>query len=172
MAPRRRRAANARRPHWYWAAEASQAGSMRSGRCGRSTCSGQPHVNQFDVYVGTSAGAFIAALCANGVTPEEMMRVVTHQGTRHSETSTWTICCAPTWAKWRARARCCRWGGEAGSPVGRPARAGIADGSFAGLAEGLPWASTRPRDREAICASARRPRAAPTTSASWSASCI
>jgi predicted acylesterase/phospholipase RssA len=37
-------------------------------------------VNQFDVYVGTSAGAFIAALCANGVTPEEMMRVVTNQG--------------------------------------------------------------------------------------------
>src|SRR5438876_10796461 len=38
-------------------------------------------VNQFDVYVGTSAGSFIAALCANGVTPEEMMRVVTRQGT-------------------------------------------------------------------------------------------
>src|ERR1017187_4888120 len=37
-------------------------------------------VNQFDVYVGTSAGAFIASLCANGVTPEEMMRVVTGQG--------------------------------------------------------------------------------------------
>ncbi len=37
-------------------------------------------VNQFDVYVGTSAGSFIAALCANGVTPEEMMRVVTSQG--------------------------------------------------------------------------------------------
>src|ERR1700730_15540439 len=37
-------------------------------------------VNQFDVYVGTSAGAFIAALCANGVTPEEMMRGVTRQG--------------------------------------------------------------------------------------------
>ncbi len=37
-------------------------------------------VNQFDVYVGTSAGAFVAALCANGVTPEEMMRVVTRQG--------------------------------------------------------------------------------------------
>src|SRR5580693_5915674 len=36
-------------------------------------------VNNFDVYVGTSAGSFIAALCANGVTPEEMMRVVTHQ---------------------------------------------------------------------------------------------
>lgn len=37
-------------------------------------------VNQFDVFVGTSAGAFIATLCANGVTPEEMMRVVTRQG--------------------------------------------------------------------------------------------
>jgi predicted acylesterase/phospholipase RssA len=37
-------------------------------------------VNDFDVYVGTSAGSFIAALCANGVTPEEMMRVVTRQG--------------------------------------------------------------------------------------------
>jgi NTE family protein len=38
-------------------------------------------VNNFDVYVGTSAGSFIAALCANGVTPEEMMKVVTGQGT-------------------------------------------------------------------------------------------
>jgi NTE family protein len=38
-------------------------------------------VNNFDVYVGTSAGSFIAALAANGVTPEEMMRVVTRKGT-------------------------------------------------------------------------------------------
>src|SRR5271155_5312220 len=37
-------------------------------------------VTNFDVYVGTSAGSFIAAMCANGVTPEEMMRVVTRQG--------------------------------------------------------------------------------------------
>jgi NTE family protein len=37
-------------------------------------------VNNFDVYVGTSAGAFIASLAANGVTPEEMMRVVTRKG--------------------------------------------------------------------------------------------
>lgn len=33
-------------------------------------------VNDFDVYVGTSAGAFVGSLVANGVTPEEMMRVV------------------------------------------------------------------------------------------------
>jgi predicted acylesterase/phospholipase RssA len=36
-------------------------------------------VNQFDVYVGTSAGALIASLAANGVTPEQMMRVVNNQ---------------------------------------------------------------------------------------------
>ncbi len=33
-------------------------------------------VNQFDVYVGTSAGAFVAAAVSNGVTPEEMMRAL------------------------------------------------------------------------------------------------
>ena len=36
-------------------------------------------VNEFDVYVGTSAGSFVAALAANGITPEEMMRVVNRQ---------------------------------------------------------------------------------------------
>jgi NTE family protein len=36
-------------------------------------------VNEFDVYVGTSAGAFVASAVANGVTPEEMMRVIVQQ---------------------------------------------------------------------------------------------
>src|SRR5215213_8729916 len=36
-------------------------------------------VNDFDVYVGTSAGALVAALTSNGVTPETMMRVVNGQ---------------------------------------------------------------------------------------------
>ncbi len=36
-------------------------------------------VNEFDVYVGTSAGSFVAAAVANGVTPEEMMRVIVRQ---------------------------------------------------------------------------------------------
>jgi NTE family protein len=36
-------------------------------------------VNQFEIYVGTSAGSFVASMCANGVTPEEMMRVVNKQ---------------------------------------------------------------------------------------------
>ncbi len=33
-------------------------------------------VNDFDVYVGTSAGSFVGGMVANGVTPEEMMRVL------------------------------------------------------------------------------------------------
>src|SRR3954452_6356042 len=36
-------------------------------------------VNEFEVYVGTSAASFVASLAANGVTPEEMMRVVNQQ---------------------------------------------------------------------------------------------
>jgi NTE family protein len=36
-------------------------------------------VNEFDVYVGTSVGSFVAAAVANGVTPEEMMRVIVQQ---------------------------------------------------------------------------------------------
>jgi predicted acylesterase/phospholipase RssA len=36
-------------------------------------------VTDFDVYVGTSAGSFVAAMLANGITPEEMMRVLDHQ---------------------------------------------------------------------------------------------
>jgi len=33
-------------------------------------------VNSFDVYVGTSAGSFVATMLANGVTPDEMMQVI------------------------------------------------------------------------------------------------
>src|SRR3954468_24176911 len=36
-------------------------------------------INDFDVFVGTSAGSFVAAMAANGITPEEMMRVLDRQ---------------------------------------------------------------------------------------------
>jgi NTE family protein len=33
-------------------------------------------VNNFDIYVGTSAGSFVATMLANGITPDEMMQVI------------------------------------------------------------------------------------------------
>ncbi|HEX4806281.1 MAG TPA: patatin-like phospholipase family protein [Conexibacter sp.] len=36
-------------------------------------------VTNFDIFVGTSAGSFVAAMTANGITPEEMMRVLDRQ---------------------------------------------------------------------------------------------
>jgi predicted acylesterase/phospholipase RssA len=33
-------------------------------------------INNFDVYVGTSAGSFVAGMLANGVSPDEMMQVI------------------------------------------------------------------------------------------------
>ncbi len=36
-------------------------------------------VNDFDIYVGTSAGAFVASMVSAGVTPEEMSRVVNNR---------------------------------------------------------------------------------------------
>jgi NTE family protein len=36
-------------------------------------------INEFDIYVGTSAGAFVGSMVANGITPEEMMRVLNQE---------------------------------------------------------------------------------------------
>jgi predicted acylesterase/phospholipase RssA len=36
-------------------------------------------VTNFDIYVGTSAGAFVAGMLANGITPDEMMQVISEQ---------------------------------------------------------------------------------------------
>src|SRR5213595_4025987 len=36
-------------------------------------------INEFDVYVGTSAGSFVASMVANGITTEQMMRVVNQE---------------------------------------------------------------------------------------------
>ncbi len=73
--------AAAARPRSCSAAGASPAGVYEIGALrALDLLSVNRTVNQFDVYVGTSAGAFIASLCANGVTPEEMMRVVTRKG--------------------------------------------------------------------------------------------
>ncbi len=82
-------------------------------------------VNQFDVYVGTSAGSFVAALTANGVTPEEMMRVVNQQvPTPFKDVDRGTLM-RPTRSSSPRAPRCCRcgcWGWRATSSArsGRP----------------------------------------------------
>src|SRR5450432_3948037 len=37
-------------------------------------------INEFDVYVGTSAGSFVASAVANGITPEQMMQAIVRKG--------------------------------------------------------------------------------------------
>jgi predicted acylesterase/phospholipase RssA len=37
-------------------------------------------INQFDVYVGTSAGSLVASAVANGITPEQMMQAIVREG--------------------------------------------------------------------------------------------
>ena len=62
---------------------ASRAASTRSARCAAlDLLSVNRTVNQFDVYVGTSAGSFVASAVANGVTPEEMMQVIVERDRR------------------------------------------------------------------------------------------
>ena len=81
-------------------------------------------VNNFDVYIGTSAGSFIAALAANGVTPEEMMRVVTRQGKAAVQRHRHRRPAAPEPARVRAQGRAdAAARGLARAPGGRPARA-------------------------------------------------
>jgi NTE family protein len=41
--------------------------------------------NNFDIYVGTSAGSFVSALTVNGITPEEMIRAINRDGATFAE---------------------------------------------------------------------------------------
>ena len=86
-------------------------------------------VNEFDIYVGTSAGSFVASLVANGITPEEMMRVLNKRpavadrghGPRHAA--------APQLPRLRGAGRCCcRCGSSGRSRARRAHRRGLGDG--------------------------------------------
>ena len=86
-------------------------------------------VNNFDVYVGTSAGSFIAALCANGVTPEEMMRVVTRKGKPPFKDIDIGDLLRPNLARVRAQGRDDAAASALGrAPAARPAGRRLADG--------------------------------------------
>ena len=75
-------------------------------------------VNEFDIYVGTSAGSFVASMVANGVTPEEMMRVL-EQGAPFADrrTPTCARCCAQLPGLRPAGSRCCRCGSSEPSAI-------------------------------------------------------
>src|SRR3712207_3004708 len=96
-------------------------------------------VNQFDVYVGTSAGAFVASLVANGVTPEEMMRVVNQQSPTPFRDINMGTVLSPTYTDWvkAAAVMPLRVAGLVRRLAENPRAISLMDIVF-GLAEGLP----------------------------------
>ncbi len=61
-------------------------------------------VNDFDMYVGTSAGSFIATMLASGVTPEEMMRVLTEEGDAPIERLSQDVMLSPNFGEYARKA--------------------------------------------------------------------
>ena len=96
-------------------------------------------VNDFDVYIGTSAGSFVATLVGSGITPEEMSRVVNKQiPTPFREVDLGTLL-RPNYADFVARSMLMplRLVGLARSLAGRWREVSMMD-VFTGLAEALP----------------------------------
>jgi len=96
-------------------------------------------VNDFDIYVGTSAGSFVSSLLANGFSPEEMSRVVNEQvPTPFREANLGTLL-RPNYMDFAARALLMplRLAGLARSLAGRWREVSVMD-ILTGLAEALP----------------------------------
>ena len=163
----------ATRPRSCWAAAGSPGGVYEIGALrALDLLAVNSTVNQFDVYVGTSAGSFIAALCANGVTPEEMMRVVTRQGKAALQRHRHRRPAAPQPDRVRAQGRpAAAARALARAPGGLPAGRRVADGRRAGARGRVALrARTRAPGSRATCTRCSVSRAAPTTSGSWPAS--
>jgi predicted acylesterase/phospholipase RssA len=62
-------------------------------------------VNEFDIYVGTSAGAFVASMVANGITPESSTR----RCLRRLRTRPSARCSGPTTRASPAASRSCHF---------------------------------------------------------------
>jgi len=97
-------------------------------------------VNEFDVYVGTSAGAFVAALTANGVTPEELMRSVNHQAPRPFRDLDVSTLLRPNLGEWLRKGAVAplRLANVLRDLAGQLGRGVSAMDVVLGLAEGLP----------------------------------
>src|SRR3982751_3116585 len=96
-------------------------------------------VNDFDIYVGTSAGSFVASLLAAGMTPEEMSRVVNKQVPTPFHDVDLGALLRPNYAGFASRALLMplRLAGLARSLVGRWREVSVMD-VVTGLAEVLP----------------------------------
>jgi len=96
-------------------------------------------VNEFDIYVGTSAGSFVASLLAAGLTPEEMSRVVNRQVPTPFRDVDLSALLRPNYADFASRALLMplRLAGLARSLAGRWREVSLMD-VFTGLAEALP----------------------------------
>jgi predicted acylesterase/phospholipase RssA len=96
-------------------------------------------VNDFDVYVGTSAGAFVGSMVANGVTPEEMMRVLNKALPSPIERPSLRTLLRPNYSGWTRRLgllpfRAAAMLRHAATNIGEVSMMDVATG----LAEGLP----------------------------------
>jgi predicted acylesterase/phospholipase RssA len=96
-------------------------------------------VNDFDIYVGTSAGSFVASLLAAGMTPEEMSRIVNKQVPTPFRDVDLGALLRPNYADFAARSLLMplRLVGLARSLAGRWREVSVMD-VVTGLAEGLP----------------------------------
>jgi NTE family protein len=96
-------------------------------------------VNEFDIYVGTSAGSFVASLLAAGVTPEEMSRVVNRQVPTPFRDVDLGALLRPNYADFASRSLLMplRVAGLARSLAGRWREVSLMD-VLTGLAEALP----------------------------------
>jgi predicted acylesterase/phospholipase RssA len=96
-------------------------------------------VNDFDIYVGTSAGSFVASLVASGVTPEEMSRVVNNQVPTPFRDVDLSTLLRPNYRDFAARSLLMplRVAGLLRSLAGRWREVSMMD-LFTGLAEALP----------------------------------
>ena len=125
-------------------------------------------INQFDVYVGTSAGAFVAGMVANGITPEEMMRVVNRELPSPLSRHLARHAAAPQLPRLRAQvddlpAAGGRCRPRAAQPPRRALRGGRRDGARR--------AGCRPASTRAPASSATSPRCSPTPTEATTSGC-
>jgi predicted acylesterase/phospholipase RssA len=96
-------------------------------------------INEFDVYVGTSAGSFVAGMVANGITPEEMMRVLNNALPSPITRPTLRTLLRPNYSGWASRLvqLPLRIGGTLRHVAANRGEVSVVD-IVTGLAEGLP----------------------------------